>query len=142
MMELTGQHAEAKAVRAKCGALNLGKHLVSASLSSRAGDPTSGEVEVSEAVSIARCLLAELILDATGRNSSGVSNGVAQSTVGCNVDLLASGHNDTQGEGLVAAGQDSGVPGRAGIADLLNRAVRARSAAAEVELCAAGSEAL
>lgn len=101
----------------------MGKHLVSASLSSRAGNPAGGEVEVSKAVAIAGRLLAELVLNAAGRDSSRVSNGVTQSTVRCYVYLLATRDDDAHGEGFIAASQDSGVAGRASIADLLNRAV-------------------
>jgi hypothetical protein len=89
---------------------------------------------------------------------------VAEGTVGRNVDLLAAGDNDAERERVLAAGEDGGVAGGAGVANLfgalvcegdecaswtqgewatyVGRAVRRRGTAAEVELSTARSQRL
>jgi len=144
LVDRRSESAEAKAVVCKGTVGNGTEDLVSLTLASRAGNKASLEVEVAERVAVAGSLLAEGIDDGASGDVRRVRNGVAEGTVGADVDLLATRNNNTHGEGLVTACEDGGVARRAGSgANRLDRAVRGWAAlAAEVEVSAASSQRL
>jgi hypothetical protein len=71
-----------------------------------------------------------------------VSGGVAQGAARSNVDLLATGYDNTEGQSALAASKDGGVAGRAvGRTDRLGGAVGGGCASSEVELSVASGQA-
>lgn len=134
--KLTSNGAEAQALIGKGTVGNIAKDLPSVGLLlAGASNEAILPVEVAKRIAVGCFCAAEASGGGTRRDIRRVSLSVAQRTIGCNVDLLATGNDDAEAESLVASSEGGDVAWRAVLgSDDFGWAVRGWALAAEIEL--------